>query len=93
MAVLTVMLGTPTFTLRTISNPMLQELLTQLARFYRANEASISAEEVSRCQECLPASEISALDRLFSLFLHHAQQVSLQFPRSSGPCANFVSER
>ncbi|KAG2002774.1 hypothetical protein GB937_009540 [Aspergillus fischeri] len=48
----------------------LQDLLVQLARFYRANEASISADQVSKCLELLPATESSALDRLFSLLLH-----------------------
>ncbi|GFF30146.1 hypothetical protein IFM51744_01043 [Aspergillus udagawae] len=48
----------------------LQDLLVQLARFYRANEASISADQVSKCLELLPATESSALDRLFSLWLH-----------------------
>jgi hypothetical protein len=48
----------------------LQDLLVQLAQFYRANEASISADQVSKCLELLPATESSALDRLFSLWLH-----------------------
>ncbi|RYO82545.1 hypothetical protein DL766_000302 [Monosporascus sp. MC13-8B] len=54
--------------------PELQDLLAQLARFYRANETSISAAQVSKCQERLPASDISALDRLFGLFLYHTKQ-------------------
>lgn len=52
-----------------------QALLAQLARFYRENETSLSAAQVSKCQERLPASDVSALDRLFGLFLYQTQQV------------------
>ncbi|KAL8953299.1 MAG: hypothetical protein Q9222_000823 [Ikaeria aurantiellina] len=45
----------------------LRELLAQLARFFRANETTISAEHVSTCLEHLPANERSALDRLIIL--------------------------
>lgn len=56
--------------------PELQGLLAQLARFYRENETSISPAQVSKCQERLPASDVSALSRLFGLFLHQIKQVS-----------------
>jgi len=45
----------------------LHDLLAQLARFFRANETTISAEHVSKCLEHLPAIESSALDRLVIL--------------------------
>ncbi|RMZ38903.1 hypothetical protein AFCA_006165 [Aspergillus flavus] len=48
---------------------MLPELLTQLAQLYRANETIISADQIMRWKECLSASDVSALHRLFSLFL------------------------
>jgi hypothetical protein len=52
------------------SKTELQDLLVQLARFYRANEAIISADQVLKCVELLPATESSALERLFSLLSH-----------------------
>ena len=52
----------------------LQDLLAELARFFRANETTISAEQVSKCLEHLPAIESSALDRLFIL-LHQTKSV------------------
>ena len=57
----------------------LQDLLAQLARFFRANETTISAEGVSKCFEHLPAVERSALGRLFILL--HQSKVSI----STGP--------
>ena len=45
----------------------LQDLLAQLARFFRANETTISAEHVYQCLEYLPAIDRSALDRLLML--------------------------
>ncbi|KAL4750526.1 hypothetical protein BDW72DRAFT_193745 [Aspergillus terricola var. indicus] len=47
----------------------LQDLLVQLARFYRANETNISASHVSKWKRQLLESDISALDRFFGLFL------------------------
>ncbi|KAJ5141945.1 hypothetical protein N7526_002940 [Penicillium atrosanguineum] len=54
--------------------PELQDLLAQLARFYRTNEASISASRVFQCKGQLSDCDISALDRFFNLFLCHAKQ-------------------
>ncbi|KAK2612062.1 hypothetical protein QQS21_001911 [Conoideocrella luteorostrata] len=54
------------------SKTELQDLLAQLARFLKANESRISAEQVSRCLQRLSAIEISALTRLFYL-LHQTK--------------------
>ena len=64
----------------------LQDLLTQLARFFNANETTISAEHVSKCLEHLPAIERSALDRLFILLRQNKVAYSLNNP--SGPVVN-----
>lgn len=64
--------------------PELQDLLAQLARFYRANETRISADEVSKCLEHLPAMESSALDRMFSLIYQNKVRTLLK--RSSIDC-------
>lgn len=56
----------------------LQDLLTQLAHFCRANETIISAEHVSKCLEHLPAIERCALDRLFILL--HQNKVGYPHP-------------
>lgn len=58
--------------------PELQELLAQLARFYRANETRISADQVSKCLEYLPAIESSALNRMFSLIYQKKARPSAQ---------------
>lgn len=71
-----------------MSQPELQDLLAQLARFYRANETRISADEVSKCLEHLPAMESSALDRMFSLL--YQKKVRAPVERESCNCdANF----
>jgi hypothetical protein len=49
------------------SEPELQILLTQLARFFKENETVLSAEQISESFGHLSAIEVSALDRLFNL--------------------------
>ncbi|OAA39363.1 hypothetical protein NOR_06201 [Metarhizium rileyi] len=53
--------------IETRARPELQDLFAQLARHFRANESTISAEQVTTSLQCLSANEISALDRLFCL--------------------------
>uniref|UniRef100_A0A1Y1M9H2 Uncharacterized protein n=1 Tax=Photinus pyralis TaxID=7054 RepID=A0A1Y1M9H2_PHOPY len=65
------------------STPELQDLLAQLARFLRANESNISAEQVSKCLQHLSAMELSALNRLFCL-LYQTKRGAPSRPDASG---------
>lgn len=50
-----------------IPSRSLQDSLTQLAQSFQAHEATTSARQVAECLEQIPASDRSALGRLFSL--------------------------
>jgi hypothetical protein len=63
--------------LSTMPELELHDLLAQLARSFRAQEISLSASRVVKCKAQLSESEISALDRFFSLFLSYTKQVGV----------------